>query len=119
MSDKLVLVVEDERAIAYLLAQIVQSLGVEAQVAHNGQDAWEKLKTRPPDLVLLDLIMPIMSGEELLARMELEGLLSRIPVVIISTKENADGFEHLQLPALLKPFEPGQVKQLVREALDL
>jgi len=119
MPEPYVLIVEDERAIALLLAQIVSGLGVKVETAHNGQEAWAKLQAAPPALMLLDLIMPIMSGEELLARMELEGLLERVPVLVISTKETVEGLEHLCLPTLMKPFEPGEVKCKVRQALGL
>lgn len=117
MAPPRVLIVEDERPIGILLGHIVERLGVEIELAHNGAEALTAIQARRPDLVLLDLIMPIMSGEELLAALEREGLLPGLPVIVISTREEVQGYEYL--PLLTKPFSAVEVKNLVREKLGL
>lgn len=117
MSEKRVLIVEDERPIASLLAKLVERCGVQAETAHDGKEGLEKLRANKPDLLLLDLIMPIMSGEEVLRELQADPELASLPVIVISTKQpNMD--EYLQvLYWVQKPFQPSQVKQLVCELL--
>jgi CheY-like chemotaxis protein len=117
MRRRRVLVVEDEKAIAMLLKQIVRGIGADVEVAHDGAEGLAKIRASRPDLLLLDLIMPVMSGEELLTALEQEGLLEGLPVVVISTKETIDGLDQLDLPRLVKPFETAEVRRVVREHL--
>ncbi len=119
MSNSRVLIVEDERAISMLLERLVRAAGAEVEVVHDGLEALTSIRAHKPDLVLLDLIMPVMSGEELLRTLEQEGLLPDLRVVVISTKEELQGLEHLNLPRLSKPFEATAVKEIVREQLAL
>ena len=119
MTQKTVLIVDDERPIVTLLARLAQGLGARTEVAHNGKEALEKIRVRKPDLVLLDLIMPIMSGEEVLAVMETDPELQDIPVVVISTKAAVGAGVEREVPHLRKPFEPTEVKRLIREHLGM
>lgn len=119
MTEKTVMVVDDERPIATLLAKLAESVGARTEVAYNGKEALEKIRTQTPDLVLLDLIMPIMSGEEVLAVMETDPQLQHIPVVVISTKAAIGPGVEREVPHLRKPFEPAEVKRLIREILTL
>jgi CheY-like chemotaxis protein len=113
----LVLVVDDERPIAALLARLVEECGAEAQVAHNGGEALRHMVERRPDLVLLDLIMPVMSGEEVLQAMSEDAALADVPVIVITTKEMIEDTRAHPRAFLQKPFTPAEVKQMVREAL--
>lgn len=119
MAQPVVLVVEDERPIALLLAKLVEGCGAEAVVAHNGGEAVRLMLERRPDLVLLDLIMPIMSGEDVLQDMQDSERLADVPVVIISTKEMMPETLPSHIRYLQKPFVPADVRQLVRELLHL
>lgn len=119
MIQKTVLIVDDERPIVTLLVRLAQGLGARTEVAHNGKDALEKIREHRPDLVLLDLIMPIMSGEEVLAVMETDPQLQDIPVIVISTKAAVGAGVEREVPHLRKPFEPAEVKRLMREQLGL
>jgi CheY-like chemotaxis protein len=114
MDDKLVLVVEDEPTIAMLLKHLVKSYGLRAEVAHGGLQALESLRAQRPDLVLLDLIMPGVSGDKVLATMQADPNLREVPVIVISTWEGVER----EVPRLGKPFEPADVQRLIREALD-
>ncbi|MEI6500947.1 MAG: response regulator [Armatimonadota bacterium] len=119
MTQKTVLIVDDERPIVSLLARLAQGVGARTEVAYNGKDALEKIRLHKPDLVLLDLIMPIMSGEEVLAVMETDPQLQDIPVIVISTKAAVGAGVEREVPHLRKPFEPTDVKRLIREHLGL
>lgn len=117
MSQKTVLVVDDERPITTLLARLAQSCGARTEIAYNGKEALEKIRQQRPDLVLLDLIMPVMSGEEVLAVLETDPELQSLPVIVVSTKAALGPGVERDVPLLQKPFEPAEVKRLIREAL--
>ena len=66
---KTVLVVDDEQDIRHFLELVLQSAGYDVECAADGQEALARIAARPPDLVLLDLMMPIMDGWEVLDRL--------------------------------------------------
>ncbi|MEN6643440.1 MAG: response regulator [Armatimonadia bacterium] len=115
---KKVLVVEDERNIATLLAKIVESCGVEVEVAHDGLAALTSLRKGKPDLMLLDLIMPIMSGEEVLDEVQSDDDLRDLPIILVTTRSVAQGAA-AKYKLLQKPFSPTEVRDAVKQALDL
>jgi CheY-like chemotaxis protein len=119
MDKPVVLVVEDERPIATLLATLVEGCGATAAVARNGADALRWMMQRRPDLVLLDLIMPLMSGEEVLRDMRDDPRLADVPVIVITTREMLPDDLAPGTVVLQKPFAPTEVKRQVRAALGL
>jgi adenylate cyclase len=119
MANKLVLVIEDERPNARLLSLLVERCGVGAAIAHDGKEGLEMIRALRPDLVLLDMVMPIMRGEELLSILRADPELRQVPVIIISTLESLDTGEASELPHLRKPFEPLEVMRMIRQALSL
>ena len=94
-----VLVVDDDDAIREIIAEVLRDEGYLVVCAANGEQALVELnKGHHPDLVLLDLMMPVMSGWELLEHIQEAHELSRIPVVVVSAM-NAPGVrEHLAKP---------------------
>ena len=111
------LIVEDEKPIATLLRVLLEREGIDCDTAVNGADALAKLHRSKPDVMLLDLIMPVMSGEELLKAIHAEPDLKDIPVVVVSTSDTIAGFEHCGYPLLHKPFNPADVTRAVAEVL--
>lgn len=80
-----ILVVEDDEDIRETLQQVLEAEGYATSGAANGAEALHQLLSdRVPCLVLLDLMMPIMSGPELLVRMRQDPRLVAIPVIIVS-----------------------------------
>ena len=77
-----VLLVDDEVAICSNLEAFLEDYGYDVSIAHNGKDGLEKFNAKIPDLVMLDLHMPVMSGHELLAT--LSASHPEIPKIIIS-----------------------------------
>jgi CheY-like chemotaxis protein len=81
----MVLIVEDDEDIRELLAEMLQDHGYEVHQASNGAEALDELqKAEKPNVVLLDLMMPIMDGWEFRARMLRDPELVDIPVVVVS-----------------------------------
>jgi DNA-binding response OmpR family regulator len=81
---KKVLIVEDEPLLGTLMKQRLESEGVEALLARDGEEAINILRTTKPDLILLDIILPKISGFELLETMQADPSIEKAPVIITS-----------------------------------
>lgn len=117
MKDKKVLVVDDEVAIARLVALILEEMGIQVDVAANGAEALQKIGQGRPDLIILDLIMPVMTGEELIQELQGNPELIDIPIVLLSTRQSARGYKIDAFPIIQKPFEPTRIKEVVTTVL--
>lgn len=120
MSQK-ILVIEDDRSIQSLISYKLKNSGFEVFVAGNGAEGLELLIKNPVDLILADLMMPVMSGKEFLVAVKKNDLTKDIPVVILTAKtlEN-EVIEGLSLGAddyIKKPFSPAELVARVRNVL--
>ena len=115
-----IFVVEDEPDISGLLVKILEGANYRVVQAFSGTEAGLLLEKETPDLILLDLMLPVMSGEELLAEIR-EKRHSNVPVLIISAKDTLrDKVALLQSGAddyITKPFEPEEVLARIQAAL--
>jgi DNA-binding response OmpR family regulator len=84
MVKKKILLAEDDKFISKAYNAGLEKSGFEILVAYDGVDAINKIKSKKPDLVLLDLIMPIKNGFEVLEELKLDDALKHIPVIILS-----------------------------------
>jgi DNA-binding response OmpR family regulator len=88
---KRILCIEDDAETAALIAEDLGDRGYEVGVAHDGQVGLQRLLESPPDLVLADINMPVMSGFEVLERLTAnETLLARIPFVFLTALADRD-----------------------------
>lgn len=105
-----ILIVDDTEANLVLLHDLVLTLGYRPQLADNGLSALASIRTSPPDLVLLDILMPQMGGFEVLDIMRQDGSLREIPVVVVSAMDDqASIVRCIQTGAddyLIKPIDP-------------
>ena len=86
----LVLVVEDDPEAAAVMESILVREGCTVLISHDGEHALELARELPrPDLVLLDLELPVMDGRAFLRTMQADSTLSGIPVVIVSSADDA------------------------------
>ncbi len=100
-----VLIVEDDDAIRETLELALGSEQHQTAVAGNGQEALEWLRRHdPPSLILLDLMMPVMDGWQLLDILRMDQQLAQVPVVV-STAFGRDLKSAAELPILRKPIE--------------
>ncbi len=91
MSDKNILVIDDSSTNVVLLNAVLAQHGYEVLSALNAQEAYKLVDKQKPDLILLDLLMPEISGFDFLENIKKDETLKDIPVVIVSavgTKEN-------------------------------
>lgn len=82
---KTILVIEDEPGLLSALEERLQE-GFSVVTARTGEEGLDAIKAKKPDLVLLDLMLPEMSGEQVLKTMKEHGLTKDIPVIILSAK---------------------------------
>jgi CheY-like chemotaxis protein len=81
-TDGAVLIVDDDELVRETLREVVEMIGCRALEASNGREALKVMADHRPCLVILDLLMPVMTGNELLEAMRQEPALAEIPVVI-------------------------------------
>ena len=79
-----VLVVDDDVEIRETLSALLQHEGYDVSRAENGVQALEQLRRFHPDVVLLDLMMPVMSGWEVLDALQESGEIDQIPIIVVS-----------------------------------
>lgn len=119
---KSILVVDDYPAVRKAIKEIVVSLGMGVDEAENGLEAQEKLKTKKFDMIISDLVMPEMDGFELTEALRASADFRRIPIVIISTHDDAKYiFRALHLGAddyLIKPPTVDMVKTVLARIFD-
>ena len=103
---KTILVVDDEFGIADTLSSILTDEGFRVVVAMNGEQGLARMAEVMPDLVLVDFMMPVMSGPEMVREMRASADLSAIPVVMMSAVAEAMVREECEFTAFLrKPFD--------------
>ncbi len=92
-SKKKILVVEDDRLFSEIYAAKFAEEGFEVRLAGDGEDGWKKLHEDRPDVLLLDLVLPKITGLELLAKLRShdDPVLRDLPVIIV-TNLNQDAF---------------------------
>ena len=114
-----VLVVDDDPNVVEVIAANLEAEGYGVEVASDGIEAWELLTTRPPDVVLLDWMLPGRSGIDLLADLRARPELKDLPVVILSAKaRDEEIWEGWQAGAnyyLTKPFRLEQLLYYLQE----
>jgi len=114
-----VLVVDDEALIAMALEAALQDAGYHVTTAANGKQGLERLAEARADIVLLDMMMPVMNGPAMLGAMAADPALSGIPVIILSSlpeatvRAQADGVAAI----LRKPYTAGEVLRAIGQVL--
>lgn len=116
-----ILVTDDDPGVRALLQQVLESAGYRVDTAVNGEEALAKVARSVPDLLLLDIDMPILSGWEVVRRIKSDTLLRHLPVLLLtSLSQMQDKVQGLDLGAddyLTKPFEVAELLARVRGAL--
>ena len=117
-----ILVAEDEPDIRGLIKFSLEFIGMEVVVASNGQEAVDMAPIEKPDLILLDVRMPKLTGYEACARLKEQPETADIPVVFLSARGQEQEIKYgLGLGAIeyiLKPFAPDELQQRVASILE-
>jgi sigma-B regulation protein RsbU (phosphoserine phosphatase) len=122
MSNPKILIVDDEPFNVEYLEQELEELNYDTITAINGQDALDKVRSETLDLVLLDIMMPVMDGFEVLSHLKADPTVRDIPVIIISADNNLQNVvKGIQMGAedyLPKPFEPTLLYARISSSLE-
>ncbi|MEJ2721982.1 MAG: response regulator [bacterium] len=116
-----ILVVDDEVYILHILDFSLGAEGFDVITANNGELAVEKAIQERPDLIVLDVMMPVLDGYETCRRLKRESETKHIPVILLTAKgREADkrlGFEVGAVDYIVKPFSPNRLIGRIEEII--
>lgn len=122
MAMALILVVDDDPTIVKLVQLNLEIEDFEVVTASNGREALEAVAEHKPDLVLCDVMMPVMNGLEVVQRMKRDPSTAGIPIVLLSAKAQELDVQHGRGAGadeyVTKPFDPDHLLDTVRRLLE-
>jgi DNA-binding response OmpR family regulator len=105
-----ILIVEDEVDIAETIQIALNAKGYKTRIAFNGLEAIEEVHKDPPDLILLDIIIPEMNGFQVCRLLKNDSRYNQIPIIMLTAKTpQSDRFQGIETGAdeyITKPFDP-------------
>jgi two-component system, chemotaxis family, chemotaxis protein CheY len=110
-----VLVVEDEAYLCDLVADVLEAEGHTARTASNGMEALERVMERKPQLILLDLMMPVMDGWEFIRALRTNRDWANIPIVVVTAVYDIKRTQQETgaVAVVTKPFDIDQIAEVV------
>lgn len=122
MAGRTILVADDDPVILNLLEVNFEMEGFDVVTAEDGAVALEKARASRPDIIVLDVMMPRMTGHEVAAELKADPSLADVPVIFVSAKaQGADVARGMELGAadyVTKPFDPIDLVDRVTAVLD-
>jgi len=121
MARKRILLADDEEDIKTVVTMFLESQGYEVVTAYDGLDTLEKVRSEKPDLILLDIMMPVLDGYEVCKRLKEDEQTAHIPILILSAAAHAESVKRgLKAGAqdyIIKPFEPEKLHEKIEQVL--
>ena len=121
MAKKKILIVDDEVDLVKLLKTELEDKGYDVVIAMNGEEGVRATLLEKPDLLILDIMMPVMDGYEALSRLRNNERTKRLPVIILSAKGETYSILDLQklgaTDYLIKPFESEELLATIQKYL--
>lgn len=119
---KKILVIDDDVNLIKVIENRLLSTGYEVITANNGSSGVAKAKTQKPDLILLDLTMPVVDGYKVMERLRQDEETKSIPVIILTGSRNYNDVlksftEFGAVDYITKPFESGDLIKAIERAL--
>ena len=119
---KRILITDDEPYVLEGLRFLLRGPDREIDIARNGREALDKIVARQPDLLITDVMMPEMSGLELVAALREREETRDLTIIVLTAKGQAFDADRAEQDwgavVLAKPFDPSKVRQLVTTALE-
>jgi CheY-like chemotaxis protein len=123
---KKILLVDDDPDFVEAVKVIVESGGYEVRVAYDGQEGLEAVAEEKPDLIVLDVMMPVMNGHEACGQLKNNPETAKIPIILLtavaervttSTYSHRDMLESEAEDYMPKPVEPAELLELIKSWL--
>jgi DNA-binding response OmpR family regulator len=90
MDKKLILLIDDEESILLLLKRRLEKAGFSVETSKNGQDGLNKARTIKPDLIILDIMLPIMDGYKICQMLKFDENYKKIPIILLSARNQEE-----------------------------
>jgi two-component system, OmpR family, phosphate regulon response regulator PhoB len=121
MSEKTeILVVEDDKALSNLTCRVLEMYGFSVRAALEGREALRLVEERVPNVVLLDLMLPDISGFEVCEKLKREGRTAEVPVIMVTAMTDEQsrqrGMEAGAYAYVTKPYDPDHLIEVIRKA---
>lgn len=117
----LILIADDEEDIKIILSMYLENTGFAVETAFDGLDAIERAKVSKPDLILMDIMMPIIDGIEVTRKLKGAAETKDIPVVMLTAAAQSAMIDRAMTAGaadyIAKPFEPDHVKEVIERIL--
>jgi putative two-component system response regulator len=121
VAGKRILIVDDEPDVVTLMERALQSEGFQVMLAYDGISALEVAESEQPDMILLDIMMPMMSGYEVCQQIKANPLTQNIVVLCVSSAHSPDARARTQqvgaVGLVMKPFTPAELIAQVKRHL--
>lgn len=118
---KKILLADDEEDIKLVVKFYLESRGFTVVTAYDGLDAISLAESESPDLILLDVMMPVLSGFEVAKKLKSSEKTAAIPIVMLSAASQAEsikkGMDAGARDYLVKPFEPSKLEEVINSIL--
>lgn len=122
-SGRTILLIDDDTEFVRILSRQLEHWGYQVLTAENGERGLNAASEHPPDLILLDILMPKMKGREVCAHLKANQKTAKIPVFFLSALEMAEHIKAgLAMGAedyVVKPYQPEDLRKRIEACLDL
>ena len=122
MSKKKILAADDEPYVLRVIQMKLSNAGYEVETVTNGIEAWEKIQSVKPDMLITDIVMPGLNGYELTRKVRMEEKFRDLPVLMLTgrgeSEDELKGYEAGVNQFLTKPFSPRELLSLVETILN-
>jgi CheY-like chemotaxis protein len=109
-----ILIVDDEPDLRGMVRLIFELAGHKVVEAHHGSAALERLREEPVDLLVTDVMMPVMSGSELIDQLRADPERANLPIIVLSASPHSvDKADHV----MHKPFSPAHLREVANDLL--
>jgi len=118
MFERKILVADDEKNVVHLLVDYLEACGYKAIYAYDGKSALEKAEKEKPDLIILDIAMPVMDGFEVLRRLQSNTKTKDTPVIMLTGKGESKAIFRAQglgtTDYIIKPVELCELLEIIK-----
>ena len=117
-----ILIVDDSPTEVHVFKKILEKHGYRAEIARDGLEGLEVAKSIHPDLILMDVVMPVLNGFQATRRLRNDAETAHIPVIMVTTKDQQTdinwGMRQGANKYLVKPVMPADLLKTIRELID-